>query len=578
MSSSLQESATKSKQLLKNQKDMDSVNNSLSPNYKQAFFPYNAEYINTQYIAMPDVLPSGGKLVANAKTEDDCKINAAQTFASINKINMKNKGFVEGAFTTSVTDDGQTSVSGTLLPLDGNKSTTLRVTGPRKYSLWINEAMLTPFASNVHKSPFIVWKHVPVNFLLRYTDFSGTPIIDLVRSSGSIIDTKAGPPIQLTKSPVYYNFNTDGCTVFEGDISSINETGGTKDVVLWSKPVNSNTTVGLNEMGQLMMYDTNGTSTHLFGEPANASKNSHQLTLNSIAGTLSLNNTVIARGLDTAGAITSEWPNAAYRNTISSKQVTANGMRIPEQKITDKQGLVSNDNKLLCIIENDALIIKKRIKTEYTLFSVQPDYKMGKTFLTDANPGTKTLVPMDKANAANNAISNGYEIGGSTDYQLLNTTYRPGFNMNHLMPEYQALDTKTRTEYGLKTPDLVGDILMPITYEGFATQQEEVIKNIDTSVAPLYSQIYGNIAKINKNVLDISAGLQEYRTAKSKLEENSEFSGNTIYTLNKPRSKTAAILKDRETMLTEQNNLYIVSLISVAALFVGAIAVSTATE
>jgi hypothetical protein len=161
--------------------------------------------------------------------------------------------------------------------------------------------------------------------------------------------------------------------------------------------------------------------------------------------------------------------------------------------------------------------------------------------------------------------------------------------MNHLIPNLQKVDIKTKAAYGIKTPDLVGNALMPITYEGFATQQEEVISNINTRIAPTYASIYGNLAKINQNALDISAGLQHYRTAKSSLEGTTmvdgvtkdqyyDFSGNTLYTLEKNRSKTTALLQDRETMLTEQNNLYIVSTISVAALFIGAIILSVSRQ
>lgn len=663
---SLQESANKSKQLIQNQTDMDNANNTYEPNYKQVFFPFNPDYVNAQFIAMPTTMPNGGKHIENANTEPACKQNAAFMFSENNKINFNNTNFNEGAYQTSINSDGQTEIKGALLPLNGNQNVTVKITGPTVFSLWIDMATINPLASNTHKTPFIVWKHVPVNFLLRYRDFSGTPIITLQTVSGAQVPTKSGQPVSMPKTPVYYNFNneTKQCTLFKGDIS-VNEQN---DVILWSKPIMSDATVGLNELGQLMMYNKDGKATLLFGEEANAAKNDHQLVLNSITGTLQLRNTVIARGLDVAGADESAWPQAAYNGVLTSKQKTANGMRLPEQQITEKQGLTSADNKLLFIIENNALVIKKRMKNAQSIFSIQPDYKMGKTFLTDANADIKKIIYMDAKSGIGGAPSmyknayppknavksgaykettgacdaskltnythyyevtenntkkcltpanqnteiqflskndaytsstmykpvdaiknvaqetDGYVLNDTTNFSLLNTPYKSEFNLNYLIPEFKSLDKKTKAAYGIKTTDLVENkVMSTITYEGFETQQETVIKNIDTNIVPVYSSIYGNIAKINQNVQDISAGIQQYRDSKAAMEGSELVDGITKdkyyeFSLEKPRSKTAALLKDRETMLTEQNNLYIVSVISVAALFIGAIVVSTSNE
>lgn len=676
---SLQESANWSKQLIQNQKDIDAANDIYSPNYKQAFFPYDVKHINKQFIAAPATLPAGTSRT-NAKTEETCIQNAAKAFTESHSIKFDKNEFQEGEFQKTVLANGEIEVRGSLLPLDGNQNTKIVAKGLTTYFLWVNEATLTPFASNVQNSkPFIVWKYVPVPFLLRYTDVSAnstTPVlVELQRSAGTIVPTKQGPPTPII-NPIYYNFNNDtkSCTIYKKDISGIEDTGKTTDVILWSKKINPDTTaVGLNEQGQLMMYTKEGTATLLLG----SNKNKHTLELNSTAGTLSLGKTTVARGLDIELANTDNYDIEVYRGQITSAQKTENGVRIPEQQITFVQGLASTDNKLLLIIENGELVIKKRIKNANRLYSIQPDYKMGKTFLTDANSNIKKLIWMDPkyktevsekpAIYANmyppkNAVTsgkyketkgacnpseltgrthyyevstknekscltpvnpseqiifrtqnteytastlfqpftymdadtatpenNGYALSSTTDFTLLDTKYRPGFNINHLIPNLQKVDTKTKAEYGIKTPDLVGKPLMPITYEGFATQQQEVISNIETHLAPTYASIYGNLEKINRNAMDISAGIKQYRAAKSELEGTDivdgvtkdkyyDFSGNTLYTLEKNRSKTTALLQDRETMLTEQNNLYIVSVISVAALFIGAIVLSTSRQ
>ena len=684
----LQASAKKSEQLIKNLTDMNDADKERTKFQSHTYFPYNKDFINSQLIAKPLTLPTTGKLLSGVQTKETCEMNAAKEYVTTKKLNIKNSKFVEGEFQTTTLSDGRTEIRGTLLPMDGNDNTTINV--DISGDIWVNEATLTPFATNTQTKPFKVWKYVPVPFIYQSSaTIAITPNIKLIRKSGSEIDVKKGIYV-APNNPVYYNYNkdTNTCVVFKGDISGgIDNVGDYQNMVLWSIPLTSKGQVGLNELGQLTIYDSSGNSVVLLGDPANSAKNKHTLILNSKTGTLTLRDKVLVRGLDTANAVSSEWNySQIYRDSITSEQITANGKRLPKFVIDVSSALITSDNKLALTVDAslNSLLIMKRIKNGNRLYSVQPDYKMGKSFLTDANTDTKSLIwfnknnsiissvpasyanmypasnneykitdgscnitaltnynhfyevqlaatgktqcltPMDITKAttfnakpansqyanstlfkpfriANNSDksddpinslridSNGFNQEGTTDFKLLDKLYKKGANLNTLMKDYKWVDEKTKQNYGINSHDLLGKPLMPVTYEGFVTQQEEVINNINNNIAPTYQQKYGQISQINRNVQDISGGLQKYRDAKDAItgtgivngttkDRYYDFSGNTLYALETDRSMITALMKDRETMLTEQNNLYIVSLISVAALFIGSIVLSTSSE
>ena len=88
MEDKFKKSATHSQQLVKNQYDLDTAIKVNEDNIKEVYFPYNLNQMNSQLIAMPDVLPQGGKLFANATTHNDCQTIAAQQFTNNHKINF----------------------------------------------------------------------------------------------------------------------------------------------------------------------------------------------------------------------------------------------------------------------------------------------------------------------------------------------------------------------------------------------------------------------------------------------------------------------------------------------------------
>ena len=89
--------------------------------------------------------------------------------------------------------------------------------------------------------------------------------------------------------------------------------------------------------------------------------------------------------------------------------------------------------------------------------------------------------------------------------------------------------------------------------------------------------------KVNKNVVDISNNVYQINQLYMDMSGNNniikhqkyDFTDATeIYTLKEDQSIMPALLKDKQTLLTEHNNLYIVSTITIATLLITAIFMS----
>lgn len=90
--------------------------------------------------------------------------------------------------------------------------------------------------------------------------------------------------------------------------------------------------------------------------------------------------------------------------------------------------------------------------------------------------------------------------------------------------------------------------------------------------------------KVNKNVVDISNNIYAVNQLYMDMDGTSDLvkdqkydftNANEIYTLKEDRSFVPALLKDKQVLLIEHNNLYIVSTLTIATLLMTAIFMSS---
>lgn len=103
-------------------------------------------------------------------------------------------------------------------------------------------------------------------------------------------------------------------------------------------------------------------------------------------------------------------------------------------------------------------------------------------------------------------------------------------------------------------------------YISYINQQNKVNKNV--------VDISNNISKINKLYLDMSGNKigNELNPAHIKYDFTDE---TEVYTLKEDRTFVPALLKDKQTLMIEHNNLYIVSTLTIATLLMTAIFMSS---
>lgn len=103
-----------------------------------------------------------------------------------------------------------------------------------------------------------------------------------------------------------------------------------------------------------------------------------------------------------------------------------------------------------------------------------------------------------------------------------------------------------------------------------------------------YTSYINKQNKVNKNVIDISNNIYQINKLYMDMSGNRinnelnpdhikyDFTDETVvYTLKEDRSFVPALLKDKQTMLIEHNNLYIVSTLTIATLLMTAIFMSS---
>jgi hypothetical protein len=104
-------------------------------------------------------------------------------------------------------------------------------------------------------------------------------------------------------------------------------------------------------------------------------------------------------------------------------------------------------------------------------------------------------------------------------------------------------------------------------YISYINKQNKVNENV--------IDISNNISKINKLYMDMSGN--EIIAGKMNPDHKKyDFTSETeVYTLNEDRTFIPALLKDKQILLIEHNNLYIVSTLTIATLLMTAIFMSS---
>lgn len=97
-------------------------------------------------------------------------------------------------------------------------------------------------------------------------------------------------------------------------------------------------------------------------------------------------------------------------------------------------------------------------------------------------------------------------------------------------------------------------------YLSYLDRQQQVRNNI--------VDISNNVYKINNLYMDMSGNNDIIK------QQKYDFTTTEVYTLKEDRTLIPALLKDKQTLLMEHNNLYIVSTITIATLLITAIFMS----
>ena len=192
-------------------------------------------------------------------------------------------------------------------------------------------------------------------------------------------------------------------------------------------------------------------------------------------------------------------------------------------------------------------------------------------------------------------VENGYKVNsGFADYpverKVLSKTDTPGPEGTSYVVELR--NNIQRTTNGtapfsitnINSPMIAGKIEnFTWAKENFTTAKENFTTVVDDSLTKLDSidakmksysvaqtainknrvDISNNIDSINKTYLDMSGNQRKY-----------DFTGSTIYALEEDRSLAAALLKDNAIYEEEQNNLFVVTTLTMATLLVASILVS----
>jgi hypothetical protein len=267
---------------------------------------------------------------------------------------------------------------------------------------------------------------------------------------------------------------------------------------------------------------------------------------------------------------TNGYTETAYSDTNNcKKQCNDAGVQCNHfYKVTDKAGATK------CLMSSGPVqtFLPKQPGSIYTSSTLNIKHKVIQT-----GDASKDAI-YNKTSYVLNGYSDTMNLGYADypiDKRMLSNTDIPGPNGTPNVIQLQSnienstTGTESKSTTNINSPmiagvkedfTVVGDSLTKLDkidtqFKRYKTDQYTVVQNrIDIS---------NNITSINQNYEDMSGNQKKY-----------DFTGNTIYALEEDRTLESALLKDNAIYREEQNNLYMITTLTMATLLVAAILIS----
>jgi len=228
-------------------------------------------------------------------------------------------------------------------------------------------------------------------------------------------------------------------------------------------------------------------------------------------------------------------------------------------------------------------LIPKVSTNPITFLPKQPGSTYTSSILKTKNNVIKTgIAEKDAVYDKTTYVENGYEDSihlGFSDYKVeknvLTVNDTPGTNGTSYVAELK--NSVSQATNGTR-PFSITNINNPMNagkIENFTVVEDSLTKlnQIDDKL-----KTHGNNQlQVNKNKMEIRnniASIENTYTKMSKNPEKYDFTGSTMYSLEEDRSLASALLKDNAIYEEEQNNLYLISTLTMATILVAAILIS----
>lgn len=346
-------------------------------------------------------------------------------------------------------------LTGFLLPNNGGKDGTIVpssdfMVGGRTFGVWLylQPNMCTDNNAAIHytngtlditknsNATYVILKNAYIPIVIRYVAKSATEIrlgpgiIPFTLKSGQNVITysvnvSADGGTAATQIPIYYNLKKDTgtCTIYDTSVKTVDSNlfenaSNYGDYIVRQiesialDPNNNILFVGLSETGVLKQYFMDATGKY---------NSSPVGDIQSKRGKIQSGNNNYKLLIDESGKIIIKYRNSimynrnitnfsksnlvpnvewskkqGHLNSITSaNQMQDLGITAPSMRITSDSPLYSANYKLKMSLEKDGaaqyLRIFKTVNNTNTLFSVNPDFKMGKLFLADKNDMSKKM-------------------------------------------------------------------------------------------------------------------------------------------------------------------------------------------
>jgi hypothetical protein len=229
-------------------------------------------------------------------------------------------------------------------------------------------------------------------------------------------------------------------------------------------------------------------------------------------------------------------------------------------------------------------LIPKNNNEPITYLNKQPDSQYTSSYLKIKNKNIQTGdETKDKVYNKTTYIANGYNDTVNQSYsnyqfesKVLSKTDTPGPAGTAYVVELQ---NRVNQRTSGATPISLTNINNPMIAgkENFTTIVDRSLTKLD-EIDGQFNQYASNVYKINPNRIDIGNNILSIDKTYLDMSGNQQkydFTGQTIYALEKEdRSLSSALLKDNAIYNEEQNNLYVVTTLTMATLLITAILVS----